>query len=1038
MMRRWCVVCIALLLVSFLPPAAVVADGPLPLSAYPRPPQDNGLGIHWSTQIYGSPPEAVDYFVEEITAMGIRWVKFLNDGTDGRHNDYLIKQLVERGIMPVMRIYFPCNRALDLDSLRRLVDYYRPRGVFYYELFNEPEIPGEPGGWCNGEQPDPERLLDIWLPAARTIQQRGGFPSVPSLFPPSVKDPKWQDSFFVRFFQGIKRRGEVSVLYRSWGAVHNYFLNHPVDYPYDEVNLTGRPLTSEEIAAERLSPAEVQAINEARARSRRPRSEGGYYVGSTIDEDPFGFLSFIAYRNLFYQIFGFEIPLISTEGGATVGSSEDRRYPRVSERLMAERTIQAYEYMLDRAPAYYFAFTTWLLAEQALGRFGSPWESWAWYHDREGDHLPVVEKLKAHPRRGEARRNRSASPTSTPTPTPFAPQVGSQGLSRFPRPPQDNGWGIHWIPTLHAQPTATVDRFVTEVSRLGIKWVKIMQADQPKVEHEYLIRALVQRGLMPILRVYRADNAPYEHLEALVRQAVPLGVYYYELYNEPNVSGKAGGWREGERISPERIADNWLLAAEAVVRAGGYPGTPPLAPGGHYEDTAFLRAFLRRIVARGRKDILEKSWIALHNYFLNHPLDYPEDPVNLQGTPLSPQEIARRGLSEAEARAINEARANGRRPRAQGGYYVGSNIHQDSNAFRKFEAYAAVVQEEVGFTMPILSTEGGAIPGTQEDPRYPRVTDQDVAEWTTGAFAYMLEKAPPYYFVFTPWLLANLAGGGTDPAWEEAAWFKGFAGEAMPVVKAVQQLASQSRARALPTPQTSASSSVSDQIQQGWFIFWRDGEPVRCLSVTFSPARAAAGVWQPPTEPGEWGLEIREASGTRVRAFGLVSQTVGALPAICRPTSADVPLTPTPTAPDNPAPRWDKRLDDLGVTLDRATPQAGGPYWRLVSAVYEDETQSGGRHHIFVRLLDEAGAEMEGTVVVAWRDGAVEIAVPRDGGSDPYARYANFPMYAPLGSYSVRVAGISDTVQGLGLPGHRHVNYLLTFQRVGGRPRSSG
>jgi hypothetical protein len=127
------------------------------------------------------------------------------------------------------------------------------------------------------------------------------------------------------------------------------------------------------------------------------------------------------------------------------------------------------------------------------------------------------------------------------------------------------------------------------------------------------------------------------------------------------------------------------------------------------------------------------------------------------------------------------------------------------------------------------------------------------------------------------------------------------------------------------------------------------------------------------------------------------------------------------------------------VTLDRATPQAGGPYWRLVSAVYEDETQSGGRHHIFVRLLDEAGTEIVGgTVVVAWRDGAVEIAVPRDGGSDPYARYANFPMYAPLGSYSVRVAGISDTVQGLGLPGHRHVNYLLTFQRVGGRPRSSG
>lgn len=1028
-MRWWCVVGIVLLLASFLPPAQAKAEGPLPLSAYPRPPRDNGLGIHWSTQIYGAPPEVVDYFVAELAAMGVRWVKFLNDGTDGRHNDYLIKRLVEQGIMPVMRIYFRCNRALDLDSLRRLVDYYRPRGVFYYELFNEPEIPGEPGGWCNGEQPDPERLLDIWLPAARVIQQGGGFPSVPSLFPPSVKDPKWQESFFVRFFRGIKRRGETSVLYRSWGAVHNYFLNHPVDYPYDEVNLTGRPLTPEEIAAAGLTPAEVQAINEARARSRQPRPEDGYYVGSTIDEDPFGFLSFIAYRNLFYQIFGFEIPLISTEGGATVGSSEDPRYPRVSERLMAERTVQAYEYMLDQAPAYYFAFTTWLLAEQALGRAGSPWESWAWYHDREGNHLPVVEKLKAHPRRGEARRVRPSSPT----PTPSVPQAGSQGLARFPRPPQDNGWGIHWIPTLHAQPTATVDRFVAEVSRLGIKWVKIMQADQPKVEHEYLIRALIQRGIMPILRVYRADNAPYEHLEALVRQAVPLGVYYYELYNEPNVAGQAGGWQEGERIRPERIADNWLLAAEAVTRAGGYPGTPALAPGGHYEDTAFLRAFLRRIVARGRKDILEKSWIALHNYFLNHPLDYPEDPVNLKGEPLSPQEIAQRGLSEAEARSINEARANSRRPRAQGGYYVGSTIYQDSNAFRKFEAYAAIVQEEVGFVMPILSTEGGAIPGTQEDPRYPRVTDQDVAEWTTGAFAYMLEKAPSYYFVFTPWLLANLAGGGSDTSWEEAAWFKGFAGEAKPVVEAVRRLASASRPRVLPTPQAEPTQApaLADAVQQGWFVFWRDGEPVRCLSVVFSPARAAVGVWQPPAEPGQWGLEVRDAWGARLRTFGVVGQTAGALPAICRPSAAVPIATPTPQAAS--VLRWDGRLDGLGITLTRATPQAGSPYWRLVSAAYEDEAESGGRHHIFVRLLDEAGRDVEGTVVVAWRNGSAEVTTPREGSGDRYARFANFPMYAPLGSYSVRVAGISDVVQGLGLPGNRHVNYLLTFQRVGGR-----
>ncbi|MCC7354010.1 MAG: hypothetical protein IT330_09650 [Anaerolineae bacterium] len=1033
---RLCLVLILAIIISLLPPVGVAADGPLPLSAYPRPPRDNGFGIHWTTQIYGSPSDAVDYFVDELTALGVRWVKFLNDGTDGRHNDYLIKRLVERGIMPVMRIYFRCNHALDLDSLRRLVDYYRPRGVFYYELFNEPEIPGEPGGWCDGEQPDPERLLNIWIPAARVIQQAGGFPAVPSLFPPSLKDPKWQGSFFVRFFQGLKRRGETSILFRSWGAVHNYFLNHPPDYPYDEVNLTGRPLTAEEIAAERLSPAEVAAINEARARSRLPRSEGGHYLGSTIDDDPFGFLGFIAYRNLFYQIFGFEIPLISTEGGATVGSTDDRRYPRVSERLMAEYTIQAFEYMLDRAPAYYFANNTWLLAEQALGAPHATWESWAWYHDRAGNHLPVVERLKAHPRRGEARRNGVVAqplPTDNPTPTPQQSPRPSAGLDRFPRPPKDNGWGIHWVPTLHAQPAATVDRFVNEAARLGIKWVKIMQADQPKVEHEYLIHSLVKRGIMPILRVYRADNTPYEHLEALVRQAVPLGVHYFELYNEPNVSGESGGWRAGERISPERIADNWLLAAQAVVRAGGLPGTPAPAPGGNYEDTAFLKAFLRRIVARGQKEILAKSWIALHNYLLNHPLDYPEDPVNLQSAPLSAQEIARRGLSEAEVRFINDARASSRRPRSQGGYYRGSTIQQDSNAFRKFETYNAIILQEVGFAMPILSTEGGAIPGTQEDPRYPRVTDSDVAEWTAGAFRYMVENAPPYYFAFTPWLLANLAGGGSDYNWEDAAWFKGYNGEEMPVVDAVRRLASEGRPRSLPRPQpevTQAPAASRDEIQQGWFVFWRDGEPTRCLPTAFSPARAAAGVWQPPAEPGQWGLEIRDSVGARVRIFGLVDPVARALPALCRNEDAQPSATP---APPDAALRWDKRLDALDITLSRASPQADSPYWRLVSAVYEDEVQAGGRHHIFVRLLDEQGRDVDGNVVISWHDRTTNVVVRYKESADAYARFTDFPMYAPLGSYSLRVVGSSDEVRGLGLPGNRHVNYLLTFQRVGGR-----
>ncbi|HMQ55661.1 MAG TPA: hypothetical protein PKD98_26510, partial [Anaerolineae bacterium] len=51
----------------------------------------------------------------------------------------------------------------------------------------------------------------------------------------------------------------------------------------------------------------------------------------------------------------------------------------------------------------------------------------------------------------------------------------------------------------------------------------------------------------------------------------------------------------------------------------------------------------------------------------------------------------------------------------------------------------------------------------------------------------------------------------------------------------------------------------------------------------------------------------------------------------------------------------------------------------------------------------------------------------------PYPEYAaNAPMYGMIGEgeYSVFVDGTpSDRIDGLGLPGKRHVNYLLTFQR---------
>lgn len=934
--------------------------GPLSLSAYPRPPADNGLGVHWTTNIYGQPPAIVDYFVAELKAMNVKWVKFLNDGTEGRHNEHLIRELISHDIMPIMRIYFPCNKPLDLGSLRRLVQHYRPLGLYYYELFNEPELPGSAGGWCDGEEPDPERLADLWIAAARVIEEEGGFPGIPSMFPPSLKDPDWRDSFFMRFLRRIQDTGNTPVLYRAWGAIHNYFLNHPLRYPYDDANLNGTPLTMEEITRYGLTEAEVQAINHARAIARRPRAEGGYYVGDTIDVDSACFLQFLAYHDRFYELFGFEIPLISTEGGATVGSSEDPRYPRVTPTIQASLTIQALDYMLDEAPPYYFAFNNWLLAERAMDNFNPTWESWAWYQDREGRHLPVVDALKSYPRRGQARRLQPGVAfgddlrvaitvpvpleSTTPIPTVSAsslvperfptmpPPSGPLPLIAYPRPPQDNGWGIHWTPTLFSQPTDLVDRLLAEVDALGLRWVKLMQGDEPKLQHTYLIAQLVRHGIMPVLRIYRPFNDPYVNLTSIVRAGLEAGVFYYELYNEPNIAGEAGGWRPGEPVSVDRIADLWIPAAREIAALGGYPGLPTLAPGGSVDDLVFLAEFLDALQQRNALDTLDRAWVPLHNYFFNHPLDYPEDLVNRTGAPLQPVEINERRLGAAEVAAINHARQIARLPRAQGGFYVGDTIDKDSNGLRKFEAYRNIIYRKLGRELPIITTEGGAIVGSQEDPRYPRVTEQDVAQWTTGAYLYMVEQAPPYYFAFMPWLLSNLGSGSADPAWENAAWYRA-GGQPRPVVAAVKQLAAQPRQRrstpqplivaaptlALPTPLSVAMATAlpADAPVAAQAIASPTALPTAATPVPLSSARRPPSAVPPtvsesyvliPTYPYEQAL---------------------------MPTAADDPIYPYPRLDFNrlgaPAPRTYRAiiLENAAVRLV-LLPELGGRIYQWI------------------------------------------------------------------------------------------------------------
>jgi len=148
--------------------------------------------------------------------------------------------------------------------------------------------------------------------------------------------------------------------------------------------------------------------------------------------------------------------------------------------------------------------------------------------------------------------------------------------------------------------------------------------------------------------------------------------------------------------------------------------------------------------------------------------------------------------------------------------------------------------------------------------------------------------------------------------------------------------------------------------------------------------------------------------------------------------------TPAPTAPPPPRPTlpprsWDPRLDALGVRIEPVGIAEGQRFWRLVEARWADERQAGGKHSIFVEVLDFQGNRVVGQpVIVQWADGNVALSVENRPAPD---WGVDFGMYNCLGSYAVSVGGApSDRIVGLGLGTPErpdftiHTSFYLVFR----------
>jgi LysM repeat protein len=425
------------------------------LGEFKRPPEDNGRGIRGlSASGWIVAGQGLDYWIGELQALGIKWVQVPDLKMDSLP---LCEKLVAAGIFPVVMILRqdpPPNdlpepnpghlNAAEEETVKQLVD----AGVLYFETNNEPNLGTN---WKNGAIPtnaeEAAKLVALnWLFDARFILEAGGYPGLPAVSVGNTMD----------LIGALASIGRQDILLEGcWIAIHNSGLGRPLNYPADEVNQIGAPLAPDKYDLGPFTKWAWWNLKHGRADTRDEVNQmraSRKQVGSTIFQDHACFRAFEYYAALAQKHLGRPIPILSTDGGYSVGQRVDPRYPRVTPQLHAELTVSMFEFVQREAPQYYFAD----LASCMLPSPGLQPE--AWYSDywqvafQKGPRtdvvlppfpvpganldskLPVVGAVKAMPnvvRGAQQLAGRKAMPArARPSPPPPPPSEESVYLIR--------------------------------------------------------------------------------------------------------------------------------------------------------------------------------------------------------------------------------------------------------------------------------------------------------------------------------------------------------------------------------------------------------------------------------------------------------------------------------------------------------------------------------------------------------------------------------------------------------------------------------
>ncbi|MEM7028259.1 MAG: hypothetical protein AAF629_01610 [Chloroflexota bacterium] len=535
-------------------------------------------------------------------------------------------------------------------------------------------------------------------------------------------------------------------------------------------------------------------------------------------------------------------------------------------------------------------------------------------------------------------------------------------LGEYPRPPADNGRGVHWSPSQYQWGRQDWLKWQKHILDMGLKWIKVNVP--PDYNAEAISKRLIDIEVMPVCRFIVKNPAKINSsIEASIGRLIDLGVRYFETNNEPDADVEWVGYRRPDRWE-EKVVVNLIHDANRIQNMGGIPAFVAFNSGPNEPRNPI------QILAqtKGGRDILKRGlWISLHNYGKGRPFNYPNDRIRMFGDPITDEEwtqqqqpnfwdqaqVEREVWRSLPRQHIDRERARQANPNG--------TIMTDITGFRAYEYWNQLLHNEGLDSLPIMMTEGGWETDDGIDDFYPQPTAMVASHLNLQMFQFMQgdidmeiykpdgsttsSPVPDYLFALMPWHMGERSFGlDTSGQWEQGAWFShwhdhkyGLKGE-LPIIQMMRELPSKPRANG----------------------------PV----------------------PAEWNQ---------------------------RGNSKPSGVT-----------EWDYRFAYLGKIIGVTRTQSDGLTWRLIEGYWQDKDERNPKQalppgYVMIKVIDEDGnpiPDAQFTVTRGTGPDQVSDKVTTKGSMDNFL--GNYYMSAPLGTYTVSITHDghpSDQIYNVGLGG---------------------